>query len=241
MIAVYKRELVGYFKNPVVYTVLALYALVSALFFFDTVILNNTSFMGNYFGYRLFFLEIAVVAVLAMRFFAEERKNRTDQLIMTAPVRLSSVVIGKYLAAMTVYLCCTMINLVYILIVDVYGTPDAGMNFTAMIGTILLGSCMIAIAELVASLTENPLFAAGGTLAVFVLSFLTQFVVAPLRQLLPAWLQWFPKFVERINILSWFDEFAGGIWPLDSTVFYLTMTASFLFLTTRVLERRRWR
>lgn len=241
MIAIFKRELVGYFKNPTAYIVMAIYALLSSLFFFFFVVMSDTSYMGSLFGMWLFLVEMIVVAILAMRFFSEEKRNRTDQLIMTSPVSLSAVVMGKYFAGMTLYTLCTMINLIYILIVDIFGTPDRGMNFTAMLGTILLGSCMISIALFVSSLTENPIAAAGGTIVVFILMMLISLLVAPLRQLLPPVLHVIPNALGSLNIFSWFDDFAGGIIALDAVVFYLTLTASCLFLTTRVLERRRWR
>ena len=240
MIAIFKREMIGYFKNPTAYVVMAIYAVLSALLFCVQVIMRNTSYMGALFVW-LFLVEMIVVAVMAMRFFSEEKKNRTDQLIMTSPVSLSGVVMGKYLAGMTLYTLCTMINLIYILIVDIYGTPDRGMNFTSMLGTILLGSCMVSIALFVSSLTENSLVAAGGTIVVFILMMLINFVVSPLRELLPAGLHFIPNSLGKLNLLSWFDNFVGGIISLDAVVFYLTLTASFLFLTTRVLERRRWR
>ncbi len=241
MIPVLKRELVGFFKNPTAYLVLAIYAFLSGLFFCLFVMLNNTSYLGNHFGLWLFLVEIIVVSILSMRFFSEEKKNRTDQLIFTSPASLSGVVIGKYLGGMTVFVCCTLINLVYVFIIDIFGTPDVGTNVSNFLGTILLGSCMIAISLFISSLTENSIVAAGGTAAVFILFMMVDFVASFLSALVPHWLNWLPNAVSKLNIFLWFDNFAGGIIALDSVIFYLTMTAVFLFLTTRVLERRRWR
>lgn len=241
MIAVLKRELVGFFKNSTAYLLLAIYAFVSALFFCLFVMLNNTSYLGNYFGLWLFIVEIIVVSILSMRFFSEEKKNKTDQLIFTSPVSLTGVVMGKFLGGMAVYTACTLINLVYVFIIDLFGTPDAGTNFANFLGTLLLGGCMISIALFVSCLTENSIVAAGGTAAVFLLLMLVDFVASFLRALLPQWLQWLPQTIQKLNIFIWYDNFAGGIVTLQSVVFYLTFTAIFLFLTVRVLERRRWR
>ncbi len=241
MIAVLKRELVGFFKNSTAYLLLAIYAFVSALFFCMFVMMNNTSYLGNFFGLWLFIVEIIVVSILSMRFFSEEKKNKTDQLIFTSPVSLSGVVIGKFLGGMTVFTACTLINLIYVFIIDLFGTPDAGTNFSNFLGTLLLGACMISIALFVSCLTENSIVAAGGTAAVFLLLMLVDFVASFLRALLPQWLQWLPQIVQKLNIFIWYDNFAGGIVTLESVVFYLTFTAIFLFLTVRVLERRRWR
>ncbi|MBQ1965131.1 MAG: ABC transporter permease subunit [Clostridia bacterium] len=241
MIAVFKRELVGFFKNSTAYLLLSIYAFLSALFFCLFVMLNNTSYLGNFFGLWLFVVEIIIVSILSMRFFSEEKKNKTDQLIFTSPVSLSSVVMGKFLGGMTVYTACTMINLIYVLVIDIFGKTDGGTNFANFVGTLLLGSCMIAIALFVSSLTENSIVAAGGTAGVFLLLMMVDFVSSFLFALLPQWMHWLPEFFRKMNIFLWYDNFAGGIVTLESVVFYLSLTAIFLFLTVRVLERRRWR
>lgn len=241
MISVLKRELVGFFKNSTAYMILAIYSFMSALFFGLFVVLNNTSYLGNLFGLWLFIVEIIVVSILSMRFFSEEKKNRTDQLIFTSPVSISGLVLGKFLGGMTVFTACTLVNLVYVFIIDIFGTPDAGMNLANFVGTLLLGCCMVSVALFVSSLTENSIVAAGGTAAVFILLMMVDFVASFLYSLLPAWLQWLPAGLQKLNIFLWYDNFAGGIIALNSVVFYLSLTAIFLFLTARVLERRRWR
>jgi len=241
VISVLKRELVGYFKNATAYGIFAIYAFLSAMFFCYFVFLKNTSFMGNLFGTWLFFVEIIVVSILAMRFFSEEKKNKTDQLLYTTPVKISGIVLGKYLAGMILYCCCTLINLVYVFVIDAFGTPDWGTIFTNFLGTVLLGSAMIAIALLVSSLTENPLVAAGGTAVVFILLMMAEIAAGFLISRLPSWLQWLPEGLIGMNVFSWFEDFSIGILSLPALVFYLTVTAAFLFLTARVLERRRWR
>ena len=241
MISVLKRELVGYFKNSTAYMLLAIYAFLSALFFCLFVMLNNTSYMGAHFGLWLFIVEIIVVSILSMRFFSEEKKNKTDQLIFTSPVSLSGVVMGKFLGGMAVYSACTLINLVYVFVIDLFGTPDGGTVFANFVGTFLLGACMVAIGLFVSSLTENAIVAAGGTAAVFLLLMMVDFVASFLYAWFPQWLHWLPELLQKMNIFLWFDNFAGGIITLESVVFYVTFTAIFLFLTTRILERRRWR
>lgn len=240
MIPILKRELVGFFKNPTAYLILAIYSFLSGLLFCLFVMLNNTSYLGNHFGLWLFIVEIIVVSVLSMRFFSEEKKNRTDQLIFTTPVSLSGVVLGKFLGGMAVFTACTLINLVYVLIIDIFGTPDGGTNLVNFLGTLLLGCCMISIALFVSSLTENAIVAAGGTAAVFILLMMVDFISSFLYALLPQWMHWLPQGLSKLNIFLWYDDFAGGIITLEAVVFYVSLTAVFLFLTTRVLERRRW-
>lgn len=239
MIAVYKRELVGLFRNPVAYVILGMYAFVSSLFFITDVLLNATSFLGAYFG-TLSLLEIVVVSILSMRFFSEEKKNKTDQLLMTAPVSLNGVVMGKFLGGMTLYFACTMINLVYVLVVDIFGSPDPGVVFTNFLGTLLLGALMVSVSLFISSLTESGIAAAGGTAAVFFLFYLIKVVIAFLDWL-PSWLSWLPDALSELNIFLWLANFQVGILSLKSVVYYISLTAVFLFLSVRVLERRRWR
>ena len=241
MISVFKRELVGYFKNATAYMVFAIYAFLSAMFFCYFVFLENTSHMGAHFGVWLFFVEIVVVSILSMRFFSEEKKNRTDQLLYTTPVRVSGIVFGKYLAGMVMYISCTLINLVYVFIIDMFGTPDGGTLFTNFLGTFLLGGAMLAIALFISSLTENPIVAAGGTAAVFILLMMADTAAGFLASQLPEWMLWLPKGLAQLNVFHWFDSFSGGILPLTAVVFYVSVAAAFLFFTARVLERRRWR
>lgn len=241
MISILKRELVGFFKNSTAYMILAIYAFMSALFFGLFVVLNNTSYLGNLFGLWLFIVEIIIVSILAMRFFAEEKKNRTDQLIFTSPVSITGVVFGKFLGGMAVFTACTMINLIYVFVIDLFGSPDGGINFANFLGTLLLGGCMVSLALFVSSLTENPIVAAGGTAACFVFLMLVDFIATFLKAMDLAFFRWLGAGIEKLNIFFWYDNFAVGIITLQDVVYYLSLTAVFLFLTARVLERRRWR
>ncbi len=240
MIAVFKRELVGYFKNSTAYLLLAIYGFVSALFFCLFVVLQNTSYMGGYFGTWLTIVNIIVVSILSMRFFSEEKKNRTEQLIFTTPVSLTGVVLGKFLGGMTVFSACTAINLVYVFVVDIFGVVDWGTMATNFLGTLLLGACMISIALFVSSLTENAIVAAGGSAGVYLLLMLADFVSGFLYAWFPEWLYFIPDFLTKMNIFQWYENFSGGILALPAVIFYLSVTAGFLFLTVRNIERRRW-
>ncbi len=240
MIAVFKRELVGYFKNSTAYLLLAIYGFVSALFFCLFVVLQNTSYMGGYFGTWLTIVNIIVVSILSMRFFSEEKKNRTEQLIFTTPVSLTGVVLGKFLGGMTVFSACTAINLVYVFVVDIFGVVDWGTMATNFLGTLLLGACMISIALFVSSLTENAIVAAGGSAGVYLLLMLADFVSGFLYAWFPEWLYFIPNFLTKMNIFQWYENFSGGILALPAVIFYLSVTAGFLFLTVRNIERRRW-
>ena len=103
----------------------------------------------------LFVVDIVVIAVMSMRFFSEERKNKTDQLLLTSPLSLYSLVIGKFLGAYTIILSCTAINFIYILIIDNFGVIDYGALLSNTVGTVLILAAMISISLFVSALTEN--------------------------------------------------------------------------------------
>ena len=103
MWATVKKELTSYFKNPTAYFLIAVYALFSAVIFTITVVWTLTSYLGNYFGYWLFLADMAMIAVLSMKYFSEERKNKTDQLLLTSPVSVYGLVLGKYVGSMVVF------------------------------------------------------------------------------------------------------------------------------------------
>ena len=238
MIAVLKREWIGFFKNPIAYVILAVYAFLSALLFYLRIILPDTSYMGNHFGGSLFLVEIIIVSVMSMRFFTEEKKNKTDQLMFTSPVGIGGIVLGKFFGGMTLYTVCTLLNLIYVFIIDVFGTPDKGTIFTNFVGTLLLGAAMIAVALFVSSRTESSIGAAAGTAGVFILFMMINLICTFLTGVVPTVLL---TFIRKLNVFFWFEDFTAGILSLKAVVFYLSITAAFLFLAARVLERRRWR
>ena len=232
--AILKRELIGFFKNPSGYFILAIYALLSALFFNLFVILNSTSYMGGYFCIWLTLVSMIVVSVLSMRFFSEEKKHKTDQLILTSPLGLNALVLGKFFGGMIVYTAATLLNLIYVVIIDWFGKADYGLVCANLLGTLLLGACLISIALFVSSLTESSIGAAAGTFAVFFLMMMADFVAV----FLPSGIR---TVVARLNIFLEYTNFMNGEISLASVIYYLSLTALFLFLSVRIIERRRWR
>lgn len=240
MTAIFKRELTAFYKTPAGWFVTAVYAFLSALMFYLFVIGSNTSYLGTYFGMWLVIIDVIIISVLSMRFFSEERKNKTDQLIMTSPVSLYGVVGGKFLGAYTIMLACTSINLIYILITDFFddsahelGTLAAGELGVLLLGTVLFLAAAVSVAVFVSSVTENSAGAAAGTFGLFLLMYVADWISG----ILPAWLA---AAVSSLNIFSMFHDFANGILSLKSVVYYISVTVIFLFLTVRVLEKRRW-
>jgi len=232
--AIFKREVISFFKNPLVYVVMAIYAFLSSIIFLLFVVWNNTSYLGEYFGFWLFFVEMVVISVLSMKFFSEERRNKTDQLLLTSPISLYSLVAGKFLGAMVVYLAVTAINIPYILIIDIFGTLDYGALWANLLGTLLVGMAMVSIGLFVSSFTESQILAVAGTFSVFFFMYVVNFISGFIPNL------FFSNLINNFSLFSRFQDFTNGILSIAPIVYYLSMCFTFLFLTIRSIEKRRW-
>ena len=167
---------------------------------------------------------------------APAKKQKTEQLLLTAPVSLFGVVFGKFLAAYTVFAASTVFTSLYFLLLSVYGNVQAAMLFGNIIAILLVGMAFIAIGTFVSAITESQLSA-----AVLTIGILAAFMVMTfLCDLLPetAWLRYV---IETLSIFYRFQNFTNGIFDFVALFYYLSISALFLFLTVRVFDRRRFR
>ena len=233
MWAVAKREYISFFKNPIGYFLIAIYGVLSAIVFSLFVLWQNTSYLGEYFGFYLVFVDIAVISVMAMRFFSEDKKLRTEQLLLTAPISVSKLVMGKFIGAMSVFWTASALNVIYVIVIDIFGNIDYGALLTNFVGSVLLTGAMMSIAIFVSAVTDSPVASAAGTLAILfglmVIDFFAMFM--------PSWLA---KIVVKLTIYSYYDDFTNGILNLVPVVYYVSIIAVMLFLTVRMIEKRRW-
>ncbi len=165
MKAIYKRELNAYFQTPLGYIFLFAYLLItSAVFALCNLLTQQTSMVGFFSYVNLVF--IFVIPVLTMRLFSEERKSKTDQLLLTAPVRITDVVLGKFFAASTVLLIGVGITTLYIPIMELYGTPVVAESLIGYLGLFLMGLFFVALGMFMSSVTESQVIAAISTSAI---------------------------------------------------------------------------
>ncbi len=234
MIAIYKRELRAYFTSMTAYIYLAVYLFLSGLMFFLTNIVSATSQMTQYFS-NVVSWAMFIIPLLTMRMFAEDRRQKTDILLLSSPVSIGGMVVGKYLAALTVFLGGTAVTLIYPAIVAACGTPAVGEIVCGYIGYILVCAAMIAVGALMSALTDNQIVAAVSTLAVIIAS---EFI-GNLAAALP--FEWAASALMWLSPVDRFYTFANGIFSVPSLVYYVSITALFLFLTCQCFERRRFR
>lgn len=235
MFAIYKREMRSYFSSPVGYMFCAIFFAVSAfLFMIYNVQAGESASYASYFSVLLY-LFIVIIPLLTMKLVSEERKMRTDQLVMTAPVTLLGIVMGKYLAALTMFGgMFVATSAIYYIPLSLYGTPNAAMYIGCVIGIFLIGSAFIAIGIFISSLTENQFIAAFGTIGAIVFLLL----VSSLNSYINS--EAIRAFLSALSVTSRYNYFAYGIFSYDSLIYYVSLSAVFLFLTVRVLEKRRW-
>lgn len=190
-----------------------------------------------YFTILVFFF-IILVPILTMKTFSEERKTRTEQLLMTSPVSIAGMVAAKYFAAMTMYVLTLLVSSLNFYTLFKFAADNAEPNVAAIVGNhialILVGSVFIAIGIFVSSLTENQLAAAIITVAAIIGLLVAGF----LADLIP----FYPirAVVKWVSIFTRFSYFTYGIFDYSAVIYYVSMTFLFLFLTARVFDRRRW-
>ena len=175
MKAVYLKEMRSYFRNPLGYVFIGMMLMIMGFYY---------SFYTIYYQYADYYhvlnasssLILFVIPILTMRILSEEKKNRTDQILLTSPIKTASIVLGKYLAAVTVFGIVILISFLQPLVTFVVfkGTMQNSMLFGGYIAFLLLGMAFIAMGMFISSLTENQLISAVVTIGAFSLLFLTE-------------------------------------------------------------------
>jgi ABC-2 type transport system permease protein len=222
---------------------LAASALICAL----TTIQKASYSTSSYFQYMIFTI-IILIPLLTMRLFSEERRTRTEQLLLTAPVSITGMVLGKYFAALCLFVstilvsCINFFPLISYAVVEqsqasdpnVHIGPVGGQVVGCLIGMILVGAAFIALGLFISSLTESQLSAAVITVAAIAVMLLVGLV----NQYIPV--AFFRTIINWISVLSRFDRFAFGMFDFSALLYYVSFAGVFLFLTVRVYEKRRW-
>ena len=234
MLAVYKREMRSYFTTPLGYVFLGIFLAVSGALFSYTTFFSMSSEVAPFFSSMLF-AYIILLPLLTMKLFTDEKKQRTEQLLLTAPVSLFSVVMGKFLAAYTVFAGATVFSLSYFLLLSVYGSVNGALLFGNLIAALLVGMAFIAIGTFVSAITENQISAAVLSIAIL-LAFM---LVTYLCDMLPE-TYWLRYAIEVLSLFYRFQNFTNGIFDFVALFYYLSVSALFLFLTVRVFDRRRF-
>ena len=233
MLAIIKREFSSYFSSPIGYVFLAVFYVFSGFYFFISQLALNTTDMSGVFG-NMFLIVVFLIPVLTMRLMSEDKKYKTDQVLLTSPINLFSLVMGKFLSAVVVYSLGMAVTVVYGFVIAYFATPDWAVIIGNILGMLLLGCSLIAIGMFISSLTENQVIAAVGGFAVGLFLLL----IDSLADLLP--FEWMRQVVVSLSFFNRYDEFTLGILSLPNVIFFVSVCAVFIFLTIRVFEKKRW-
>lgn len=256
MLAIYKKELRSYFINPIGYVFLGVYLTLSALLCAYTTIQSKTYSTATYFTMMLFVLAI-FIPMLTMRSFAEERKTRTEQLLLTAPVSVTSMVAGKFLAVLTMAGGAFLVTCLNLIPLEISGAAArAGESYSArhvglvpskvigcIIGIILISCVFVAIGLFISSLTENQLAAAVMSIGIIVFMMVISFLnmigsdAEGTRLITSTFLR---GVIDWISVLSRFSSFSAGKIALADALYYVSLSFIFLLLTVRVYDKRRY-
>lgn len=234
MLAIFKREFASYFSNPMGYVFLAVFYFFSGMYF-SMILKYNSTDITIVFSY-LFEVLMFIIPLLCMRLMSEEKKQKTDQLLMTSPVSITGLVMGKFLAALAIYGMALAVTVVYAVILSFFASPEWAVIVGNIFGSLIMGAAMIAICLLISACTESQIIAAIGGLAVMLFLWMIENVAS----LLPDSLAWLGNALSQLSFSSRYDNFCSGILNISDILFYISAIVVFLFFNVRVIEKRRW-
>ena len=231
--AILKRELSSYFNSAVAYVVMAVYFFFSGMFFSILCIEYDSANLSTVLG-NMFVIILFVIPIITMKTFSEEKRQRTDQALLTSPASLSEIVVGKFLGAFILYALCSVIFLVYAIVISFFTTPQWAVVLCTELGLLLLGAALIAINVFISSLTESMIIAAvagmGIGLLIYMMSSFADYIT----------IDWISAIITKIDFVTYYTNFTYGMLNITDIVFFLSVAGLFLFFTTRILEKRRW-
>lgn len=232
MSAIFKREFKSYFSTPIGYIVLAAFYFFLGMYF--SMIFSYGSPEINMVIMSMVSVVIFIMPVITMRLMSEDRRQKVDQALFTAPVSLTSVVLGKYLAALAVFALGFAPTIIFEIIVLSYVQVNLMSFIYALLGMLLLGSALIAIGMFISSLTESSVISAILTLVINILVL----YMSSFAEMISV--KWIAKIVEKLAFMNVFENFGANVFAITDIVYFLSITAVFLFLCVRSLEKRRW-
>ncbi len=255
IIAVFKRELALYFRSPIAYAVAFAMLLFLGILFngnLSFAVQQNTGAMqqGVTGGYTasdlnlapplITFLMFLIGPLLTMRLLAEESREGTIEVLMTLPMNEAHFIIGKFLAVWAYYTVLLLLTVIYHVILMTVGVPDAGLAFSAYLGAWLYGGAVLAVCMIWSAVTEDQIVAAFlGAATVLLLYLADQFAMALANSpnLANA-----AEFVRELGLQAHFGAtLANGIIRAEDVLYFLLLIVGALFITTRIVETRRWR
>ncbi len=248
---IFRKELRSYFVSPIAYLLLTMFALIMGFFFWNAlgyfVFLGIESQMrGEMFSMNvneqvirpllsnMSVIGLFLIPMITMRLFAEEKRSGTIELLATSPVRDAEVIVGKWLAAVVMYIGMMALTALNFLFLFKFGNPDWKPLAVGYLGLLLQAAALMALGTFISTLTKNQIIAGGATFGVCLLLWVLEWVSGYESA---TWAQ----VLSYMSVITHFESFAKGVVDSKDAVFYVTLTFLGLFLTARSLESLRWR
>ena len=233
MLAVFKREFKSYFTSMTGYLFMAFIIFFVGLYFVGYNLTNGYP-KFSYALYSLNFVFMIAVPILTMRVFAEDRKNRTDQLLFTAPVPMTAIVLGKYFAMLAVFGIVCLLCAICPLLLSMYGTISFVSDYGMLLAFFLIGSAYLAIGMYISSKTESPVLACIGTFAVLLILYLLSSIGSQMP------VEAVGDFLTSISLNEKLYNFTQDLIDVTSYIYYASVAGFFVFLTVQSINKRRW-
>lgn len=224
MRAILKKELKSYFLSPIGYVVIGIFLLCFSVFFYLTVFTQGSVDLGALYYYTALYGLIIIAPILTMRIFAEERKTGTEQLLLTSPVSITKIVMGKLFAALFVILITLIISLMFFAITSFFGNANIISTLVAMLGFVLISIAALSVGMFASSITENQIIAGIITIAFLIISLFAGDI---------------NTVFSSFTLIDFYLPFAQGIISVESTISLILFTFLFISLTIIVLKRRK--
>ena len=234
MLAIWKREFQSYFYTPVGYVFMGVFLALSGTFFYMLILGSRSSDVLTFLG-QLSYLWMLLSPVLTMRLLAEEKQKRTDQLLLTSPVSLPGIVLGKYLAAFTVMIFTVLLTLIYVLIIAMYGAVYPSELLVGYLGFILQGGAFLALDMFISGCASSQVTAAVTAFGVNLALWLLDLLAGSMTQ------SWVRDVLYFFSLYDRYNPFLMGQLSFASIGYDLSFIAAFLALTIHRLDSRRYR
>jgi ABC-2 type transport system permease protein len=248
---VYKKELRSYFASPIAYVIMALYSLIFGIFFYSAVkyfqqLATQAQMMGRSFPMNInemivgpvlmntSVIGLFLIPMICMRLFAEEKRSGTIELLMTSPIRDVELILGKWLAAVALYVVILIVSAVNLTFLFAYGKPDWKPIAVGYLGLLLEGASLLAIGTFISTLTKNQIVAGVAGFCVSLLLWVLEWTTAFESSVTS-------KVLGYLSVVTHFEPFTKGVLDSKDVVFFLSAIFLGLFLTARSTESLRWR
>ena len=233
MLAIFKRELKAYFTTPIGYIVMAAYFFFLGMYFRLYYYYGSPDIQDIIIG-SMSMVIVFTIPILTMRLMSDEKRQKIDQALLTAPIKLSSIILGKFLAAFSLYALCFTPTIIFEIIIKAKVDVSIFNYIYALIGAFLLGGALIAIGLFISSLTESAVISAILTLVINILILYMGNFASLVK------VQWIANLFNKLAFINSTQSIAEQQFSIPNIIYFLSIIAIFLFLSVRSLEKRRW-